>query len=102
MNAVRATDIIRHLLDERMALCPPGERGWAVPPGDLRRLCDLADAVQSMAGRHSPDDRDAMIETALAVWRAFNAEYLGVHDDEPTNQHEPSEPDLLQTARGSR
>lgn len=98
---MRATDIIRHLLDERMAICPPGERGWAVPPGDLRRLCDLADAVQAMAGRHSQDERDVMIEVALTVWRAFNAEYLGV-PDRPTNQHEPSEPDMLRTARGSR
>lgn len=102
MNAMRATDIIRHLLDEGVAFAPIGERGWAVPPDDLRRLCDIADAVQVMAGRHTPDERDVMIEFALAAWRAFNAEYLGIDDDddETTDQLCSSEPDMLRTAKG--
>lgn len=105
MNAMRATDVIRYLLDERMPVCPPDDRGWAVPPDDLRRLCDLADAVQAMAGRHSGYELDVLIENALTAWRAFDAEYLGAvdhdaEDSESTNPRMPSSPDLLSTARG--
>lgn len=104
MNAMRATDIIRHLLDQGMPTCPPDMRGWMVPPKSLRQLCDLADAVQEMMGRHGADERDVLIELAIMTWRAFNDDYLGVpddgDDDEQTNPHMPSSPDLLKTAKG--